>query len=76
MPYRKPDWAVQQVTRGSGLVEDVCKHGVGHPNSDWLARHDSKGHRGLALHGCDGCCLSDRDKLRRKEAIEKARMER
>lgn len=56
MPYRRPKWAVQQVVRGSGLVEDICKHGVGHPNSDWLNRHDPKDKRGLALHGCDGCC--------------------
>ncbi|MGD9382116.1 MAG: hypothetical protein PVI03_06690 [Candidatus Thorarchaeota archaeon] len=54
MPYRRPKWAVQQVVRGSGLVEDVCKHGVGHPNKDWLAQHDPKGN--LAIHGCCGCC--------------------
>ena len=55
MPYRKPKWAVQQVQRSSGLIEDVCKHGVGHPNVDWLNRHDRKAQR-FGVHGCDGCC--------------------
>jgi hypothetical protein len=53
--YQKPEWAVGQVTRLSGLVEDTCKHGVGHPNSKWLADHPKLGH--LSIHGCDGCCL-------------------
>jgi len=52
--YQKPEWAVGQVTRLSGLVEDTCKHGVGHPNSKWLADHPKLGH--LSIHGCDGCC--------------------
>ena len=54
--YPKPDWAVQQLTRASGLVEDVCKHGSGHPNGAWLKKHDSKGEKGMGIHGCDGCC--------------------
>ena len=52
--YRKPGWAVGQVTRLSGLLEDTCEHGVGHPNSDWLKAHPKLRH--LSIHGCDGCC--------------------
>ena len=56
--YPKPDWAISQLTRASGLVEDICEHGVGHPNQDWLVRrkfsHPTENHWGV--HGCDGCC--------------------
>jgi hypothetical protein len=55
--YSKPDWAVEQVTRVSGLVEDVCKHGVGHPNVECVKDIDPDGKRGLSVHGCDGCCF-------------------
>ncbi|ANS03281.1 hypothetical protein [uncultured Mediterranean phage uvDeep-CGR2-KM18-C269] len=55
--YRQPDWADGQITRMSGLVEDTCKHGVGHPNQDWLEHHPDKPH--LSTHGCDGCCAGD-----------------
>ncbi len=54
--YEKPDWAVEQIRRLSGLIEDVCKHGVGHPNRDWLKQHDPDGKKYFAVHGCDGCC--------------------
>jgi len=50
----KRDWV--RNTRSSGLVEWICKHGVGHPD------HGSaeKMGRGRDIHGCDGCC-ADRD---------------
>jgi hypothetical protein len=54
--YFKPEWAVQQIWRASGLLEDVCAHGVGHPNSEWLETHDPDGKRCFGVHGCDGCC--------------------
>lgn len=55
--YPKPWWATHQVERESGVVEDVCKHGVGHPNKAWLKAHD-----GVAVHGCCGCCsLPDKE---------------
>ena len=54
--YTKPVWCVKQIVRGDsfayGLVEDLCEHGIGHPNSEWLvnkAKH-------WGIHGCDGCC--------------------
>lgn len=43
---------MDQITRETGLVEDVCEHGVGHPNLEYLKSH--KGANGI--HGCDGCC--------------------
>ena len=54
--YKKPKWAVQQIIRPDrgGMVEDVCKYGVGHPNVEWLEEHpEDKG-----VHGCCGCCIS------------------
>ena len=62
--YPKPDWAVQQIVRSSGLVEDVCAHGVGHPNEAWLKIHDPDGKLGLGIHGCDGCCFDEETKKR------------
>lgn len=54
--YPKPDWATHQIVRSSGLVEDMCHHGIGHPNSEWLRINDPNGESGLGIHGCDGCC--------------------
>lgn len=50
--YFKPDWASHQVVRESGLVEDVCIHGMGHPNAEWLKLHDPDGSKGYGIHGC------------------------
>lgn len=54
----KPDWAVGQTVRETGLLEDLCEHGVGHPNKQWLAErkitHPWQAYWGT--HGCDGCC--------------------
>jgi hypothetical protein len=45
-----------------GLLERICEHGIGHPDPDHIARLRNAGHlriaEGLALHGCDGCCVS------------------
>jgi|PlaIllAssembly_1097288.scaffolds.fasta_scaffold181920_4 hypothetical protein len=57
MKYTKPIWAVQQITRGSGLIENICKHGVGHPNEDSLKDMEKMGLKGFGVHGCDGCCF-------------------
>lgn len=60
--YKKPDWAIQQLYRAdSGLLEDICKHGVGHPNKEWLNEHDPKRKTGLDVHGCCGCCMKRED---------------
>ena len=57
----RPAWAVQQIFRASGLLEDVCKHGVGHPNKRFLESHPGYVKAGYDIHGCDGCC-SDKKK--------------
>ncbi len=57
----KAKWAVQQLTRHDRpdkVLEDLCKHGVGHPNQSWLEQHDPDGAKMLGVHGCDGCCAS------------------
>lgn len=45
-----------KILRESGLVEDLCPHGIGHPNMDALAYFEWIGISGLGIHGCDGCC--------------------
>ena len=67
MNYKKPTWAVKQITRSSGLVEDLCCHNYGHPNAEWMQKHDPDGERGFGTHGCDGCCNPNM-----KKAISKA----
>lgn len=46
-----------QVLRSSALIEDICKHGVGHPNPDSVAYLNwANQEAGWGVHGCDGCC--------------------
>jgi hypothetical protein len=52
--YKKPDWAVDQIIRENGVVEDICKHNVGHPNLEWLKEHP----KDKGIHGCCGCCVA------------------
>ena len=56
--YKKPKWAVKQIIRWdrNNLVEDICKHGVGHPNIIWLKEFDPDNSKMEGIHGCDGCC--------------------
>lgn len=53
--YPKATWAIKQIVRSDrgGLVEDICRHGVGHPNLTWLSKQTNKY---AGVHGCDGCC--------------------
>ena len=56
LEYPKPAWAKRQVIRFDRLdrcVEDICQHGVGHPNLHWL---DGQKDAYAGIHGCDGCC--------------------
>ncbi len=57
--YKRPKWSIGQAYRMSGLVEDLCEHGVGHPNKEWLKKHDPDGKLRFGVHGCDGCCGKD-----------------
>lgn len=55
----QPQWAVGMEFRENGVIEDTCKHGVGHPNYCWLMAQElylKKNTRYLGVHGCDGCC--------------------
>ena len=52
-----------QILRTSGLIEDLCIHGVGHPNPDSVAYYRwSTGDDYWGIHGCDGCCGPLRDR--------------
>lgn len=62
--YKKPAWAKAQLIRESGLLEDICECGVGHPNMDFLKDHPT--HDGV--HGCCGCCSKSRH-VAKKEKI-------
>ena len=59
--YPLPSWASHQIIRASGLVEDICEHGVGHPNAVYLEEHDPDGSKMLGVHGCCGCCCKGDD---------------
>ena len=52
MKYKKPKWAKTQIIRETGLVEDICKCGVGHPNREFLKKNEDYS----GIHGCCGCC--------------------
>lgn len=36
-----------------GIMERICKHGIGHPDPDDLR---VRGGVDVGVHGCDGCC--------------------
>lgn len=54
--YKKPPWAVSQIVRASGLVENLCCHGCGHPHPASVAEFEERGIMCMGIHGCDGCC--------------------
>ncbi len=62
--YPAPEWAVTQIVRSTGLVEDICEHGIGHPNLAWLKLHDPDGEKGYGIHGCDGCCADEETRMK------------
>lgn len=56
------------------LVEDICKHGVGHPNPDSASFIAKKiGDTSIWVHGCDGCCRPDKPKQDRGFGISERR---
>ena len=79
-PFHNPsdhhmkDW--KMVLRSSGLIERVCKHGVGHPDPDSAAFLYSCGAEWIGIHGCDGCCTRPKKKkvtkAQLKELLEEA----
>lgn len=52
-----PSWAVDQIDRGH-VIEDICEHGLGHPNREFLKKYPEAS----GIHGCDGCCSKDKEK--------------
>ena len=44
-----------------GIMERICKCGVGHPDPDDLAFRLKKGSNDTGIHGCCGCCTSPSD---------------
>lgn len=67
--------------RETGLIERVCRHGVGHPDPDSAAWMDRRyGHKPgtWSTHGCDGCCRlpkADEEFNRTMEQIREAERE-
>lgn len=55
-----PDWAVSQLIRKEGTVLDICKHGVGHPNANWVKRNKEIGKARQGSHACCGCCKEEK----------------
>lgn len=43
-----------------GVMERICPHGVGHPDPDDAAYLIKMDRAYLTIHGCDGCCQSER----------------
>lgn len=41
-----------------GILERICKHGVGHDDPDDLAFRKSVGMEAGGVHGCCGCCAT------------------
>jgi hypothetical protein len=70
--YPRPSWAVNQIVRSNGLVEDICEHGIGHPNTGFLKLHDPNGELGYACHGCDLCCVDEKTKQRIRKEIKES----
>jgi len=63
MKFFKPAWAIGQnvrYDRPDCLVEDLCKHMVGHPNKAFLRKSFTfktpEDRHYAGIHGCDGCC--------------------
>ena len=59
--YPKPKWAKKQIIRESGLIENICKHGVGHPHimsAKEIAKRYNHTIKTWMTHGCcmDECC--------------------
>lgn len=50
----------EYVHRASGLVEQLCEHGIGHPTPQSVAEMEQRtGQQSWDVHGCDGCCQEE-----------------
>lgn len=53
---KHPIYGFEQRWRSDrGIMERICRHGVGHPDPDDPALKGKDGWA-EAVHGCDGCC--------------------
>lgn len=69
--YEAPEWSIQQIRRASGLIEDICNCGVGHPNRAFLDTvKDAKRREVLSVHGCCGCCFQGSPTKTEKKTYE------
>ena len=60
MKKRELPW-VKTIRRETGLIEHICKHGIGHPDPDSLAWLKNRGSKDGGIHGCDGCCIPKKE---------------
>ena len=54
---------VKTIRRETGLIEHVCKCGVGHPAAGSVHWMKLNGMKGYGVHGCCGCCRSEKWQL-------------
>jgi len=57
-----PKWAKSRKYCFTGevlIIEDVCEHGVGHPNPAWLETLPEEQGKAFRVHECDGCCKGE-----------------
>lgn len=47
---------IQTIRRSSGLIEHICKCGVGHPAIGSVQFLELQGMEMMDVHGCCGCC--------------------
>ncbi len=57
------DWPIILRKDKEGLIERVCKHEVGHPDPDAMEFYVRIGHDYVGIHGCDGCCNPEDEKV-------------
>jgi len=55
-------WA-RTIRRESGLVENICKCGIGHPAAASVHWMKLNGNEVMGVHGCCGCCHDPEWKL-------------
>ena len=68
----KKPWQ-QTIRRGSGLIENICEHGTGHPAAASVHWARINGNESMGVHGCCGCCQSPEGQLAdATEGYEKA----
>ena len=58
--YPRPEWAIQQIFRMSGLLENVDSIGVGHPSEEFVKKNGWD--ESWLIHGChDNICCGEGD---------------